>query len=397
MVVSDGGRADAGAGARAAGAGGAGGIRRAVEELLRVEAEVSRLVDGAARDAGRQGARVADVLRQARHPPVRNTADEVAGLSATLPGAIEPIAQTSSAALATEVHALLGLLAVDHHHLDPLPPLNTGAPRTSGGMAGAFPEGFARDYVQTVLDDLRRGRATTKDQAGAHPDADQALVDAARGAIVAAVSPQHRRQVDDWLSHPDCHAVELHGPQVSDRELELRAGWTRPPDRGIGNADPWRLRDDGKVVSKHRAGTEATRFTSAEAFARPLEMFLDIADRHPGGLEHLLDENFPAGIAPVFIDAASAGVRPDDLTGFRGTGTGTAAAAKDWRKMRTAAMKKEGECLPPVRTVAYDPTVEGSVPGVRLIFTRNAEGWVMTTYYPAGEPSYDNVRLEELT
>ncbi|SDU20415.1 hypothetical protein [Jiangella alkaliphila] len=373
-------------------------LRQAVEGLLRARADAERGLDEVAARVATAAVRPAETARAGRHPLARRVADEAAAVGARLPDELAAVATATRMAIATEVHALLDLLAVGHHQLPPLPPLDAGPLAGPGDRAflAAFSEGFARSYVATVLGDLARGRAVSKADAAAHPGALQVDVDAARSLIVAAVAPEHRELVREWLSHPNCHAVEIHGPQVSDRDLELRAGWTRPPDHGTDSADKWRVRPDGRVVSEHAAGIEASRFSSPEAFARPLGVFLDAAARHPGGLDGLLDQHFPAGIAPIFIDAERARLAPGDVTGVRGAGTGTVPAAKDWRKLRNSAMKKDGECLPPVHTVPYDPFQDGSDAGVRLIFKKRGT-WSMTTYYPTGEPAHDNVRLEELT
>ncbi|MBB5787655.1 hypothetical protein [Jiangella mangrovi] len=379
---------------------GPGGVRRAVESLLHAHHDALRSLGGAADAARDRVTRVAEVARQADHPAVRSVGDDVAAVAPGVERAMADLTAATGTVLAREVHALLDLLAVSHHGLDPLPALDLeplAEPADSRAFVAAFPAGFARSYVATVLADLPGGATTSKAEAAAHPGADQAAIDAARERILAVVAPEHRARVRAWLEHPDCHAVEIHGPQVGDRELELRAGWTRPPDHGTDGADKWRVReDDQKVVSEHSVGIEASRFTSPEAFARPLGVLLDAASRHPDGLDGFLDQHFPAGIAPIFIDADRAGLAPGDATGFRGAGTGTPQAAKDWKKLRNSAMKKDGECLPPVHTVPYDPIQEGSDSGARLIFKKRGT-WSMTTYYPTGEPAYDNVRLEELT
>lgn len=188
-----------------------------------------------------------------------------------------------------------------------------------------------------MLRDLSTGAATSRAEAAAQPGAGQAVIDTAREEIIAAVAAEHRARVRvrEWLEHPDSHAVEVHGPQVSDRDLELRAGWIRPPNHGTDGADTWRFREsDQKVVSKHSAGIEASRFTTPEAFARPLDLFLDVAARHPGGVTGLLDERFPAGVAPIFISAERAQLGSGDGFGYGGAGTGTPEAAWDWVKLR---------------------------------------------------------------
>lgn len=371
---------------------GQGNLRRTVEDLLRLHAEVPRLTDAAGPEVAAPITALAETLRGTggKHRAVTALADDIAALAAGTADDLAPVVPASQAALRTAAHSVLGLLAVGHHQLDPLPPLGP----VGDDLADAFPEGFARDYVRTVLDDLPRGRATTKDEAKSQPGTDQAAIITSREAVIAAVAPKYREQVRAWLEHPDCHAVELHGPHVTDRELELRVGWTRPPNHGTPGADRWRVRDDGKVVSKHSAGVEATRFTSPEAFARPLEAFLAVAERHPGGPERLLTDNSDDGVTALYLPAASAGLSIDDAVGYRGAGIGTPWAASDWIKMRAGAMRKDDECQPPVGVLPYGVVSESPDPGVRLIFREHADGWVLTTYYPAGEPAADNTRLE---
>ncbi|TDC51881.1 hypothetical protein E1212_10760 [Jiangella ureilytica] len=378
---------------------GSGGVRRAIETLLRAHADVSRSLGGASSAAAVRVTRVAEVAREARHPVTRAVADDVEAAAPAVERAMAELTAETGRVLATEVHALLDLLAVSHHGQESLPPLDLGRLGGPGSLsAEAFPSGFARSYVATVLGDLSRGAATSKAEAAAHPAADQASIDAARERIIAVVAPEHRARVRAWLEHPDCHAVEIHGPQVGDRELELRAGWTRPPDHGTEGADTWQVRkDDHKVVSKHRAGPDASAFTSAEAFARPLEAFLGVAARHPHGVDGFLDECADLGWAAFFIKADQGGLQPGDTTARRGAGTGTPPAATDWIRMRNDAMKKDGECPPPVRTISYDPIAEHPDSGVRLVFRHGDDGWVMVTYYPSDSPAPDNQPLEELT
>ncbi|RIQ11905.1 hypothetical protein DY240_27875 [Jiangella rhizosphaerae] len=372
-------------------------LRQAVEQLLRARADAERGLDELAARVAKAAVRPAETARAGRHPLARRAADEAAALGRPVPDELAALSTATRAAIATEVHALLDLLAVNHHQLPPLPPLNAGPLAAPGDRAflAAFSEGFARSYVATVLGDLSEGRSTSKAEAAAHPAAQQAAIDAARERIVDAVAPEHREQVREWLSHPDCHAVEIHGPQVTDRDLELRAGWTRPPDHGTDNADKWRVRpDDQKVISKHRPGAEASRFNSPAAFARSLDVLLSHADQYPGGLERLLADHADDGAVAFFLPAAVIDLRPGDAFGYRGAGTGTAEAASDWVRVRADAMRKEGECAPPVRTLTYDPVTDGADPGVRVVFKEGADGWVMTTYYPSTAPGPDNVRLE---
>ncbi len=317
-------------------------LRQAVEGLLRARADAERGLDEVAARVATAAVRPAETARAGRHPLARRAASDAAVVGALLPDDLAAVA--------------------------------------------------------TVLGDLSRGRAVSKADAAAHPGALQVDVDAARSLSVAAVAPEHRDLVREWLSHPDCHAVEIHGPQVSDRDLELRAGWTRPPDHGTEGADTWRVRpEDQKVVSKHSAGTEATRFNSPEAFARPLDVLLAAATQHPGGVDKIFADHSFGGRVAIFIPADRAGLAEGDAFGYRGAGIGTAEAATDWVKMRGMAMKKDGECLPPVRTLPYDPTSHGPDAGVRLVFARGDDGWTMITYYAAGSPGHDNKRLEDIT
>lgn len=381
------------------GSGGQSVLRQAVESLLRARAEAERSLGQASAQAGERVTQVASVARGAGHPVARSVADEVAAVAPAVEREVAELTAAAGAVLAREVHALLDLLAVNHHGLPSLPPLEVGPLSVPGGrLVDAFPEGFARSYVATVLGDLSSGRATMKAEAAAHPGAGQAAIDAARSRILDAVAPEHRARVAEWLEHEDCHAVEVHGPQVSDRELELRAGWTRPPNLGTDGADKWRVREtDQKVVSKHSAGAEATRFNTPGAFVRPLELFLDAAAGYPGGVDRLLADNALGGRVAIFIPAHEAGFADGDTYGYRGAGTGTPEAAADWVATRTAAMKKDGECLLPVRTLAYDPISQSPDAGVRLIFAEADDGWTLITHYPAGSRGHDNKSLEDIT
>lgn len=375
-------------------------LRQAVESLLHVRADAEQALGHAAGVARSRVAGVAEVARQAPHPVARSVADEIGAAAPAVERAMAELTAATGAVLAQQVHAVLDLLAVSHHGLAPLPPLDPGPLSGPGDRAflAAFPSGFARSYVSTVLGDLSSGRSTSKTEAAAHPGAGQAVIDVTRERILAVVAPEHRARVRAWLEHADCHAVEIHGPQVSDRELELRAGWTRPPDHGTDGADQWRVReDDHKVVSKHSTGTDATRFNTPEAFARPLDVLLSAGEHHPGGIDQLFADHAFGGRVAIFIPADQAGLTDDDTFGHRGAGIGTAEAAKDWVKMRTMAMKKDGECLPPVRTLAYDPMSHGPEAGVRLVFVEGDDGWTMITNYPAGSPGHDNKRLEDIT
>lgn len=375
-------------------------LRQAVEGLLRARTDAERGLDDVAARLRSAAFRPGETARAGPHPLARRAADDAAAAGARLPDELATVATATRTAIATELHALLSLLAVDHHQLPPLPPLDVRPLAGAGDRAflSAFSEGFARSYVATVLADLSRGVTTSKAEAAAHPGAAQVDIDDALDRIMAAVAPEHRERVREWLSHPDCHAVEIHGPQVSDRDLELRAGWTRPPDHGTEGADTWRVRpEDQKVISKHSAGTEATRFNFPEAFARPLDVLLTAAAARPGGVEKLLADHALGGRVAIFIPAERAGLEEGDASGYRGAGVGTAEAAADWVKMRGMAMKKDGECLPPVRTLPYDPTSHGPDAGVRLVFARGDDGWTMITYYAASAPGHDNKRLEDIT
>ncbi|SDT71612.1 hypothetical protein [Jiangella sp. DSM 45060] len=374
-------------------------LRQAVESLLRARADAERELHDVAARAAKAALRPSEAARAARHPLARRAADDAAGPAAAFPADLAALATDTRTAIATEIHALLDLLAVDHHQLPPLPPLDPGPLAVPGaaGFVQAFPDGFARSYVAAVLGDLSGGRATSKADAAAQPAARQLAIDDARDRIVAAVSPPHQAVVRAWLSHEACHAVEIHGPQVSDRELELRVGWTRPPDHATPGADPWRIRPDGKVVSQHRVMVDAGAFTSEAAFVRPLEAFLAVAGRHEGGIDGFLRDHSAGGIAPFFITARQGGLAPGDAVAYRGAGTGTPQAARDWVRMRRDAMKNDDECMAPVRTIPYDPIADGADPGVRLVFKHREDGWVMVTYYPSDSPAPDNQRLEDLT
>lgn len=373
---------------------GRGPIRETIEALIRAQRESDQIVAEVQQDSLTQMRRIAEQARQAgRLPDTTPLGNDIAEVAASTNPAFERTAHTTAEAFAQEMHTLVDLLAVHHHDIGSLPPLDP-AGIGSGSMTGAFPDGFARDYVTTVTDDIDRGATTSKLDAADYLTADDTDIDTSRHEIVdtSAAIQQH---FGTLLAHG--HAVEIHGPHITDRSLELRAGWTRPPDHGTENANRWRHRPDGRIKSEHAAGHEATRFVTPEAFGRPLAAFLAVADQHPDGLDGFLDEHSFENRAVFFISAGDAGLRPGDTYGYRGAGTGIPEAASDWVRMRTDAMRADTECLQPVRTIPFDPIEEGVEPGARLVFKRGAAGWVMTTYYPATSPAPDNIRLEDLT
>ncbi len=372
---------------------GRGPIRETIEALIRAQRESDHIIDEVQQGSLAQMRRIAEQARQAgRLPDTTPVGNDIAEVAASTDPVFERTAHATSVAFAHEVHALVDLLAMNHHDIGTLPPLDP-AGVGPGSITGAFPDGFARDYVATVTDDINRGATTSKLDAADYLTADDTDIDTSRQAIVdTSTILQH---FGTLLANG--HAVEIHGPHITDRALELRAGWTRPPDHGIENADRWRHRPDGRIKSEHAAGHEATRFVTPEAFGRPLEAFLAVANQHPDGLDGFLDQHSLENRAVFFIGADDAGLRQGDTIGYRGAGTATREAASDWVRMRTDAMRADAECLQPVRTIPFDPIEEGTDPGARLIFKHGPTGWTMTTYYPATSPAPDNIRLEDLT
>lgn len=374
-----------------------GAIRNWVESLLRVHDAAAQQTAEVEKSTATAAVRAAALVSRADVPQSPAVADLIAAAGRSMTATVHATAQETSVRLATQAHQLLDLLAVKHHQADPLPPLDTIA-LSAGNVVTAFAPGFGRDYVSSIMRDLDRSKIVTKTDAKAQPGIQPTDVSRARWTLVSKISPKNRRQARKLLEHEECHAVEMHGPQVSDQELALRVAWRRPPDHGLDTADEWRVRDDGKVISKHgQGGWEAYAFTSPEAFARPLDAFLDLANSHPGGLDGYLDEHAMAGRATFFMSADLAGLRPGDAVGYRGAGTHDRNAAKDWRRSRADAMKKDDVCGPPAPIVRLDPIAAGARPGVRISFLRHAGSWTMITYYPTEAPLPDNLHLGEPT
>lgn len=388
-------------------AGDAGPVRQSMERLIAAEQESQDVLDEFTSDILRSMREIEANVRSVsdRRGPlsreIAGVADDIEQVAATTEDRVQAAPQETAQAYATEVHALVDLLGQTFHQQDALPPLDLNGLHP-GSMANAFPVGYARDYVSTVAGELHEGAVTAKNAADAYPLFDAAAAGSSYASVVDACT-RHRTQVERLLKEEKCHAIEIHGPHVTDAELEFRAGWTRPPDRGRTDheenllAHRWKLEpDNGMVRSKHGLGHEATRFTVPEALARPLEAVLDVLEQHPNGFEGYLDQHFASGVAGIFVRATDAGLGTGDTFGYRGAGTGTDAAAADWKKMRRGAMLADVDHLDPVRTLPFDPMNEGNDPGVCIVFVRKSGSWSMVTAYPASTPQKTDVSLEDL-
>lgn len=220
-------------------------IRQAMESLLRAQRRAEKAIADESQAIERRMTRVAEQVHQAtKLPRGRTTADEIDALADQTGPVFAAAARDTSAAFAHEVHALLDLLAVNHHDRGPLPPLDTAVIGGPDGLAAAFPEGYARKYITTVMDELEAGGTTSKIEADAHPTRADAAITASRIHVVDQTSRHNQRQVEELMNHPNSHAVELHGPHITAEELELRAGLdptTEPRHRRRGQVARPRL------------------------------------------------------------------------------------------------------------------------------------------------------------
>ncbi|WP_152690917.1 hypothetical protein [Jiangella alkaliphila] len=290
----------------------------------------------------------------------------------------------------TEIHALLALLA-PWHGLAALPPLVPAAP--AGALRDRFPTGFAQDYVDDLLgsvDDSRTLTTQTADGAGVRtPDeSDVAKV------LVGDLLPEDLRDEALRLLQDDtCHAMERHGHHIDPETQLARLVWLKDP----AGEEVWRLQPNGSVESEHWCGPMSGGFTSPEAMAKPLAVFLRWAHDRAGGVNELIEKHTTSTTnrLGIHISAELAGLVAGDAAGYRGTATGSPEQIADWRAARRHAMRNGA---PPVYGVPYDPIAAGQQAGVVLAFKRaGPTDWHLVTCYPVEDFNPKNERLEDLT
>lgn len=377
---------------------GPGHVRIGLDTVFRSRMALDARFENLSEAARGRLMRVHDLVSQARSPNSTAIAAEVADTCLTLLARVASDAGATGTTIDADAYALLDLLARKHGH-EPLEPY-VPPPRGSFGHAAnpaRFPPGFARDYATDVIGDLRSDVVfMDKFQAAALPQMSPEEVEAAV-VSVADTFPDHQRDyVRHLLSHPRCHAVEAHGPQVTDEALLARLCTRRPPDVGNPGADAWEVKPSGKVTTTHVLGASAVRFASAEAMAKPLRSVLDVAARDPGGLDGFLTKHEFMGITSFYVSAAHAGLGPGDTSAYRAAGAQRYDSSKDWLKARDRAIKStDATAVGGVRT---DVIADGADPGAWIIFERmpGDDEWILSSCYAADRANKNATRLEKL-
>ncbi|TDE09079.1 hypothetical protein [Jiangella asiatica] len=363
-----------------------GPIRRSLDGLLDALLAYDRASADVLATTRRDAERVAKAL-SAAGPDGAALADQVMELVAAGVAAAGEELAVATEAFASETGALSDLLAE--------PPASGASPgpvpaqaTTSGEDAGqaedeAVDDALADEELLERQSSADAERAPTSSTVPDHVrEAYGALFDAAiRDDIMAMV-----------VTNDAGHAIQLHGPDVSDEALKARVSWKKDP---MGRTDPkndWRRDPDGSVHSKHGVGHVAGKFTSLEALAKPLRTLLDHCGGTIADLHDYLERNRGLRDAMIFVPAEDANLVPGDTTAYRGEGTQAEETAEQWRMQRRDAMELGGEPVPIVRT---DPIARGMDPGVTMIFRKIDRTWVMITCYPEAEPRPSSSRWEE--
>ncbi|TDD97246.1 hypothetical protein [Jiangella asiatica] len=364
-----------------------GELRAAIEGLLRTWVDLDRQADNAARASREQAHRVARQLVGLRQPGLSGLADEVTGIGTLMSADVTRKLAEVRAPYVAEVHQLLGLLA-PLHGVASVPPLAWSSAAVAD-LAGAFPAGFARDYVADLVKSVERSVTLELEAAGrvvSQPDVDGVMV-----ALGSGFSDAHRAEGVALLRDAICHAVQRHGPQISDDAQLARLIWLKDPS----GQNSWQITSNESVQTGHRCGVVCGGFTSSAALAKPIEALLEVAHERAGDLATFLSRN--AGLSSsigVHVSAQLARLEPGDASGYHGAGTGTRETRRDWVKARAFGLA-EGRAT--VYGVAYDPIATGTDPGATLVFKKSGNDWRMVTCYPVGEPKPTDARLEDLT
>ncbi len=292
-----------------------------------------------------------------------------------------------------EARALLGLLTGEPDLASAqftLPEPGSGLP----GIVATFPTAESRRYVGHVLDDQAASSAVaasaTRDAPVNGPVASAAQVDAFTGRFAGVL----QEPIERMLTHPRSHALQAHGPDVTDDALQGRLTWRKDPAGRTNSTHRWALDDDGTVTTNHGIGAMASKFTSMDAMAKPLQALIAACGDTMDGLHAYLVDNSKGRIARIFVPATECGLQPGDTTAYRGAGTQTTKMADDWAKARDHTMAQGADPMPIVPT---DPITDGPEPGAAMIFRKTGDHWNMTTCYPVPAPDEDFARMRGAT
>ncbi|HEY9407990.1 MAG TPA: hypothetical protein VIP77_00285 [Jiangellaceae bacterium] len=333
----------------------------------------SRHVGRALAGAGERGLRIADeMLAGARivKQNARTSFGDAAG------------------AMDRDSHDLLAVLASRHGHdsREAFTPAPTGKSHRAND-ATRFPAGFTRTYAKAILQDLPDRLTMTLAEAAAVPVTSPGVTALTVLEIKAQFPHAQGQLVFDLLTKAESHAVERHGYHVERDALLARLLWQKD-NAGL---DSWSVGSDGKVGTSHKVSTKVTRFTSAEAFAKPLRAVMSVAEQHQGGVIGFVEQHAVNGRLTVYVDRDSCGLTSADAVGFRGVGNEGKAGANDWHKARRAALRPGGI---PMSAVEFNPFSEGDEPGAIVMFAKGSDGWRIDSCVPASRALGD--RLEDL-
>ncbi len=350
---------------------------------------------------GEHDQRCSDVLGE-----TRREADALARMLGDVPGAaalatqITGIIDTGSAKAehelrqageryATETRALLALLTGETH-------LTTAAftlPDPGTGLAGiiaTFPSDDSRGYIERIFHDQPAsavyGAAAADSAATTGREAPGARVD----AFTAEFDAELRQTVEAMITHPRSHAIQAHGPDVTDDALKARVTWRKDPMGRDNRVNRWTRHDDGTVATNHGVGSIAGRFNTIEALSKPLQAVIIASGGTVDGLNGFLGHLGPEGRVRLFVPAEVSGIAPGDVAAYRGAGTQTGDMAEHWVAARRYAMENGVDPMPIVPT---DPISDGDEPGAAMIFRKTGDRWTMVTCYPVPQAPQDFTRL----
>ncbi len=363
---------------------GSGPTRRALTGLLDAWLELDR--------------RGASALAQARADAM-DVARAAGGARVGGATAAGQVVEHADAGVAVAERELVGLAAVLADECRALVQLLTGvagsvAPVGLGSgpdaIVEAFPAGDGRAYVADLVADAAVDERQPSEAAERAPAVNAIPLSVAAG-LRAAFDESVREDILAMVCHPRGHAVQLHGPDVSDEALMARVSWKKDPMGRTDTKNSWRRDpDDGTVHSKHGIGHVAGKFTTVEALAKPLQALLAHTGGTLDGLHDYLDRHSTIAGTRIFVAAEDAGLAPGDTTGFRGAGTSTPDMTDHWFRARRDAMASGGGPMPIVRT---DQVADNDNPGAAMIFRKIDGKWMLVTCFPDGAKKDDFIGM----
>lgn len=315
---------------------------------------------------------------------MRTTAQDVARRAHLFRNAATPLLNEGAVAFDRAAYGVLQALAGQHglYEKRPPPPFEPGpqhavghgnalrAERFEPDMEGRAEREFVRTYARGIINDRSERIAMTKDQLRHVPRVTAQQVIDTKEEILALLPERYRDRARDLLYAEGTHAVEYHGPHLTEEHLTARCIWARPTDHGAHPDDSWGMKANGEVwVKSHRTpASYSGRFTSPEAFATALASFFKKADSFQGGMPGLLAYNAVRGRATVHISMRDGGLGPGDTERYRPAGVRNSQSAQDWLHARKDAMEPDSTSGPSVPVKRDDPAVTSSGRGGQIKF-----------------------------